>query len=145
MKFCIRLVKKRNLRSPTNSPMRESNEVVGFMSSPRFFPRNHADYTTLNKNEQYPFEKTKQVPTLETILKSKLCTWVGSNLFKTALAADSWTDEDERLESKRLSRASTCSSFERIACGSEVKNKIKHSKLKPDIGFYCSCLKIAAW
>lgn len=51
--------------------------------------------------------------TLDTILNKKLCIWDGSNLFKTALAADSWSDEDARFESKRLSKESIASGLDK--------------------------------
>lgn len=47
--------------------------------------------------------------TFGIILNSKLDKWVGSNLSRTALAACSWTNEDDFCVSKRLLRASIAS------------------------------------
>lgn len=75
-------------------------------------------------NKPDPIEIRFKGNTLETILKWKLCKWVGSNLPKSALAADSWTDGDERLESNRVSDGWIASVVEKD-CGSRVINKMK--------------------
>lgn len=54
------------------------------------------------------------ISTFVIILNSKLDKWEGSNLWRTPLAADSCTDEDGFLASKRFSKDS-------IACDSWFK------------------------
>lgn len=67
----------------------------------------------------------KRGNTLETILNSKLDKWVGSNLFRTPLAAASCTDGDALLESNRWSKGSIASNLDSAAGTEKVRIKIR--------------------
>jgi hypothetical protein len=85
-------------------------------------------------NPKFNTIKKKIHSTLETILNLKLETYPGSNLFRTALAAASWTEEDGRFESKRLSKAFMASGSDKaIGKSVAVRIKIRNLELKLDM------------
>lgn len=63
--------------------------------------------------------------TLDTILSSKLDKWVGSSLWRTPLAADSWTEFDDLLLSRRLSRDCIASDSCTDSEDDEHRNKVR--------------------
>lgn len=75
------------------------------------------------------------------MLISKLFKWVGSNLFRTPLAADSWTEADDFWESKRVSKPLIVSGLDEANGDNSsrdcVRIKMKKMEARVDMAWFC--------